>query len=238
MPLTAFLAVLAGALVQGASGFAFSLVALPVLASCMPASEAVPVLTLAGLAVNGTVLLSTRRGAATLEYLPMTVCAVLATWPGTLLLRSLPAGPMRIVAGSAVFVTSVLYLGRVGAGEGRGVRSMIPAGLLSGLLNGLLSLGGPPAIILLAGRRVPRDEFRAGLSMHFLILNVATIPMQAAGGLLSARTATLALEALPLVLAGTLAGTLVARRIPQDVFRRLVLCLLAALGLVTVLTSV
>lgn len=238
MPLTAFLAVLAGALVQGASGFAFSLVALPVLASCMPASEAVPVLTLSGLAVNSTVLLSSKSVTATLKYVPMTVCAVLATWPGILLLRTLPAGPMRIVAGSAVLVTSVLYLGGVGAGGGRGIRSVVPAGLLSGLMNGLLSLGGPPAIILLAGRRVPRDEFRAGLSMHFLILNVATIPMQAAGGLLSARTAASALEVLPMALAGTLAGTLVARRIPQDVFRRMVLLLLAALGLVTVLTSV
>ncbi len=231
-------ALLAGALVQGVSGFAFSLLSLPLLCLVMPAREVVPMLTLFGLVLNAIVLASSRSHARPGRFLPLLMAGAAGTLPGVLLLGTVPDGPLRAAVGLVVLSTAILYLAGVRVRLSNERAAMIPVGLLSGLLNGLMTFSGPPVIILLANQGAERDEFRANLSMYFLGLNVVTIPMLVAGGLLTGEILRRSAGLLPFVALGAGAGALLSRRIPQAHFRRGVLILLGLLGIASVLNAV
>jgi uncharacterized membrane protein YfcA len=224
-------ALLLGSFVQGASGFAFSLISLPLLTMVMPQESAVPMLALLGLPINAVVLFSSRGQADPKRFLPLLVAGVAGTLPGILLLQALPEGPLRLIAGVTVTITAAVYIagGRVRFRNERA--AMIPVGLVSGILNGLMTFSGPPVIIFLANQEAEKEEFRAGLSLYFLGLNLLSIPMLAMRGLLGGGLLTATAQLLPAAALGSVLGAAVSRRIPQRAFRRTVLVLLAVLGL-------
>lgn len=231
----ASLILLAGAFVQGVTGFAFSLLSLPLLTLLAPAAEAVPVLSVFGLVVNLMVLLSVPRAANPARFLPLYVTGLAFTWPGILLLEILPDRPVRLIVGVLVLATAIACLVKRGVSEPRRERPALAlVGIVSGLMNGLTTFSGPPVIIFLAGTGAGRDEFRANLSLYFLVLNVFMVPMLVSRGLLTPVLWSHIARFSPFVLAGSLAGSLVARRIDREQFRRIVLVLLAALGLMAV----
>lgn len=234
----ASLILLLGAFVQGVTGFAFSLLSLPLLTLLAPAEEAVPVLSVFGLVVNLMVFLSVPRAAKPLMFLPLYAAGLVFTWPGILLLEVLPDRPVRIVIGALVLATALACLAKRSVSEPRRKRlALALTGTASGLMNGLTTFSGPPVIVFLAGTDVGRDEFRANLSLYFLVLNVFMVPMLVSRGLLTPALWGDIARLAPFVLAGSLAGSLVARRIDRVLFRRMVLILLAALGLMAVVTA-
>lgn len=227
----ASLALFLGALVQGASGFAFSLVSLPLLTLAMPAGRAVPMLTLFGLAINSIVLFSARSRKLPAGFPALLTAGAAGTVPGVLLLGSVPEVPLAIGVGLTVALIAGAYLAGFRAGLSRSRAAVVPVGLLSGVMNGLMTFSGPPVIILLTERGAGRDEFRAGLAFYFLGLNLLTVPMLASAGLLDVAVLAATAELLPAAAAGAILGSALSGRIPQDAFRRAVLVLLAILGL-------
>lgn len=219
-----------GSFVQGASGFAFSLISLPLLSLVMPQEAAVPMLVLLGLPINAVVLFSSRGHADPKRFLPLLVAGTAGTLPGILLLQALPEDPLRLVAGATVTITAAVYMagGRVRLRSERA--AMVPVGLLSGILNGLMTFSGPPVIVFLANQEAEKEEFRAGLSLYFLGLNLVSIPMLAFRGMLGDGLITDTARLLPAAALGSALGAAVSRRIPQKAFRRTVLVLLAVLG--------
>jgi uncharacterized membrane protein YfcA len=229
---------LAGSFVQGVTGFAFSLLSLPLLSLLLPARTAVPMLTVFGLFLNVMVLLSVPRAARPLRFLPLYVAGLAFTWPGLLLLQVLPDRPVKIVVGLLVLATALLYMRGSGTRAGTGASGLVAVGVLSGLLNGLTTFSGPPVVLLLAGAEATKEEFRANLSLYFLVLNVVTVPMLISRGLLTADLAVDCARLSPFVIAGAAAGSLAASRVGQARFRRLVLILLAACGALAATTAI
>lgn len=215
------------------TGFAFSLVSLPLLTLVMPAGRAVPMLTLFGLAINSIVLVSARPRTLPSGFPALLAAGAAGTIPGVMLLGSVPEEPVAIAVGLAVAVIAGAYLAGFRAGLSDGRAAVIPVGLLSGVMNGLMTFSGPPVIILLAERGAGRDEFRAGLAFYFLGLNLLTVPMLFMAGLLDGGVLADTLELLPATAAGAVLGSALAGRVPQSAFRRAVLVLLAVLGLST-----
>ena len=225
---------LAGSFVQGLTGFAFSLLSLPLLSLLLPARTAVPMLSVFGLALNVMVLLSAPRAARPKRFLPLYAAGLALTWPGILLLQTVPDRPVRLVVGLLVMATAVFYMRGWTLRLGRGPAAMAGTGLVSGLLNGLTTFSGPPVILLLAEDGTARDEFRVNLSLYFLVLNAFTVPMLISRGLLTAPLALRCAKLSPFVIAGAVAGSLAASRIDQSRFRKTVLVVLAACGVLAV----
>ncbi len=194
---------------------------------------AVPMLTLFGLAINTIVLVSAHVRSLPSGFPTMLAAGVAGTFPGVLLLGMVPEEPLRIAVGMVVAMIAVAYLSGFRTGAGRRRSAVIPVGLASGLLNGLMTFSGPPVIILLADRGTEKDEFRSGLAAYFLGLNILTVPILAATGLLDGGILLQTAGLLPAAVAGTIIGSTLSRRIPGDAFRRIVLVLLAILGLST-----
>ena len=87
------------------------------------------------------------------------------------------------------------------------------AGTLSGILNGLFSTGGPPAVLYLANVSVSNAAYFAGIQFYFSLTNIYATVMRAISGLLT-------LDVLLLSIFGLL-GCVVGDFLGKRVFERL-----------------
>jgi uncharacterized membrane protein YfcA len=94
----------------------------------------------------------------------------------------------------------------------------LAAGTLSGLLQGMLGTGGPPLVAYMKSRRLPKHAFRATLMLCFFASNL----LRVAGSLDLFQGETFwgyVLPAIPLFIAGSVAGHYVPRLLSEKTFQ-------------------
>lgn len=234
---TAAAVLFSGACLQGLTGFGYSLFSLPLLVLLMPASAAVPMLSVSSLFLNALVLLRTRRRIEPARIAPLLLSGAAGLPLGIWVLRSADPATMGVVIGGVVVLTSVALLAGLRVHVSRERLAMLPVGLLSGALNGATTFSGPPVILFLANQRLPRHRFRGSLAAYFLALNILAVPAFAAGGLLTAEIAVGTIRLFPAVVAGALAGIWLAGRVSERLFRTLALGALAGLGILSLASA-
>jgi len=106
------------------------------------------------------------------------------------------------------------------------------AGVLSGVLGGLVGNQGGIRSAGLLGFEMPKETFVATATAIGLMVDAARMPVYLAtdGPEMSRHGAAIALT-IAGVIAGTLAGARVMRRVPERWFRPIVAITLAALGI-------
>jgi uncharacterized membrane protein YfcA len=92
-------------------------------------------------------------------------------------------------------------------------------------------------ILFLANQGVQKVVFRASLITYFLFLNMATIPIFFAGGLISRAVLVYAGLFIPTLLVGALAGSKLLHRVPEHLFRVVTLTIVICAGSVAVLSG-
>lgn len=194
--------VVAGALLQAATGFGFSLAAAPLLFAAIDPEPAVVLLLVLGLEVNVLTLATERRRPRPLPRSTaiMLVCAVPGALAGVAVLRALPADALQVA----------VTLGVAGTLAARRVRSAhVPAwaaGLAAGALTTSTSTNGPPMLLHLLGRGVTPEQVRDTLTVCFVALAGIGAAALFATGDPELPDGTLAAALVPAVLAGHLVG--------------------------------
>ena len=156
--------VVAGAMLQAATGFGFSLVAAPLLFAAIGPEPAVVLLMVLGLEVNVMTLATERRRPRPLwrDATRMLVWAAPGALAGVWVLRSLPAAALQVA----------VTLGVLGTLAARRVRTAhVPAwlaGLAAGALSTSTSTNGPPMLLHLLGRGATPEQVRDTLTVCFL----------------------------------------------------------------------
>jgi uncharacterized membrane protein YfcA len=156
--------VAAGAMLQAATGFGFSLVAAPLLFAAIGPEPAVVALLVLGLEVNILTLATERRRPRPLwrETGLMLAWAAPGALAGVAVLRSLPATALQVA----------VTLGVVGTLAARRVTNAhLPAwlaGLAAGALTTSTSTNGPPLLLHLLGRGAAPERVRDTLSVCFI----------------------------------------------------------------------
>lgn len=224
-------------IVKGLTGFGFSLLTVPLLVVLFGPRTAIPVIIVLNAASNVPMYLHSRRWSSLRRIWPLVVAGIISIPVGTYLLLVLNTAVLKLIVGAVICLFALAFL----LGFRREIRrekgGFIGAGLISGILNGLISTGGPPAILFLANQGMGKDEFRANLIAYFLFLNVATIPVHFAGGLLSMEIAGLAAVFVPALAGGAFLGTRLVEYIPEAAFRKAVLAVVMAAGLMVALSG-
>ncbi len=106
------------------------------------------------------------------------------------------------------------------------------AGGLSGIFGGLVGNQGSIRSAALLGFHVPRDAFVATATAIALLVDVGRVPVYlATQGSLIAELWPEVVIALGGVVVGTLVGTRLLRRIPENIFKRIVGLLILAIGI-------
>ena len=218
-------------ILQGFTGFGYSLLALPLICLFAPAGWAVPVIAVSSLALNIMVLASSWRNLRLRGFLPMAFSGMVFTPVGAWMLGSLHDTVVRVIIGISVTSVSVLSLSKWAPHLKRTTLGMGLTGALSGIFNGLTTFSGPPAVIYLTATETEKDSFRANLSAFFLALTLVAIPSFVGAGVTSAENLVQAVIFLPAAALGGTIGILLAKKVDSSVFRKMALIALSILGI-------
>jgi uncharacterized membrane protein YfcA len=228
--------VLAGAalagLVQGLSGFAFSLVAMGVWAWALPPQVAAPLAVFGALLGQLVSFASVRTGFEFRRIAPLVVGGIVGVPIGVFLLHN--ADPLRFKLAIGVFLTVYGLYGLLTSAPrtivwgGRGADAF--AGLLGGVLGGLAGMSGTVPAIWTQLRGWKRDLRRATMQVYNTAMHVTTLTVYSRTGTLDATTLHLFVLVAPAMLIPSYFGTRLYGRFSEQMFSRVVFALLLASG--------
>lgn len=238
MVLGGFLAA-AAALLAGASGFGFGLVATPaLLLTGFALRFVITVNLLLTVATRASVAWRFRHAVQPRHVAVLVGFGVPGLWAGSRTLGAVDEHVLKLVVGVAV----ALAAAALALADRRPLRRAIPgvsaaAGFLGGLLGTTTSLIGVPPALLLVRRRLPTETFFADLAVFFVATAAIGLAVLAVQGQFDEDAASAFLWWLPGVLVANMLGASAGVRARPWVVRRLTLGLAFAGGILTALTA-
>lgn len=220
------------AFIQGAVGFGFGMFCMGLLPLFIPVSEAVVTAVLLAAVNNLFLFVRLRAHLAWKEIAPLLAGAAVGAPCGVWALKVLHPEWLVLIVGSALIVYSTWALARRGELTPKGSPAVgVPVGAVTGFLGGAAGTGGPPVVMYLAWRALPKEIAAATLQALFLCMAV----LQIAGYVLTDQLTDTALQragwGLPAIAVGLLLGQLAFRRMSGTAFRTATLVGLLGLGL-------
>lgn len=227
-------------LVRGFTGFGAALLVVPILALCLPVkSLVVPLLTVLSLVNSLWLAWRARERIDWVESAWLFAGSVPGVAVGLLLFQQAPESALRRIVGGCVLVIGAWIAARGDVAVKRRLpRAAAPAfGGASGVVGALFGAGGPPLVLYLAGRGLPREAFRATLLLQFAASDLARSAALATGGWFTPALLLSGLALYPAALLGSWCGERLFQRVSEAAFRRAVGGLLVAVGAVLLVTG-
>ena len=219
--------------VQGAVGFGFVLIVAPLLTVFLPLKILVPAFILFGLVVNTMIIFSVWRLISLKEIWVLIVMGILGIPIGVYGLNKLDPEILKFIIGIVILFTSLaMYKGYKLNLKNKSLSFSI-AGFISGILNGSISMSGPPIVLFLANEGYDKNKFRANTNAYFIITNVITIITLALNGYITADVIKFTSSNLISLILGTIFGIYISKKINEQTFKKAILMLLIATGIVT-----
>jgi uncharacterized membrane protein YfcA len=229
-----------GGFVQGLTGFAFGLVAMPIWALSVAPTLAGPMVVFGSLLCHMLSLGVIRRGFDARRLLPFIVGGVLGIPVGVALLHridpvsfKLAVGLVLVVWAPAMLLARDLPPIRHGGRLADGI-----AGWVGGVMGGLGGLTGPAPTLWCTLRGWDRDSQRAVFQGFNLAMQMLTMAAYIMSGTISGETFRVFGLIAPALLIPVLLGTRLYRRYSNAGFRRSVLVLLTVSGAALLVSAV
>ena len=222
---------------RGYTGFGSSMVWVSSLTLVLTPSAIVPVLLALEVLASVHLLPGAWAAVQWSTVWPLILSAWLATPLGVWLLASVPAAPMRLAISLIVLAAAFLLWRGVTLRRSPGTGATVAVGAVSGLLNGSTSAGGPPVVLFYFSSPAAIGVQRASLIAYFLGSDAVGVGAAALAGLFPLEAWARVGLFLPAMLAGTALGGRRFLRTTPETFRRVVLAVLMALGLVGVVRA-
>ena len=223
---------------SGFAGFGLAAVVVPLLLVVYEPETVVALVAVLSLSVAAAVVRDSWREAdrrVALALLP----ALPGLAVGAEILRVVDTAYVRLAMGVLVVAAAVLLLREDVRLPGADTRwGAALTGLVSGTLASSTGLSGPPAVLLLASRGLPKAAFRASISLYFLGLDLALLAALGLWGFLEPSLAPVALLLVGATLAGKAVGTELFRRASQKIFHAVVLGTVVVTGALGIATAV
>lgn len=218
---TLLLAAMLGGLVRGFTGFGFAMVFMPLASLVLGPVAALGLIFCIDLPFALPLAARSARNAEWREVLPLLATATLALPAGIWLLIWLDRETMRwILAGLVLSAVALMASGWRYHGR-PGIPLSLCVGVLSGLFNGMASIGGMPlAVFWLGAQRNDRHKTRANLQTFFGLSTVISGVTLWFAGILNAQALLTALPLMAVYGAGMWAGTHGFRIASEATFRR------------------
>jgi uncharacterized membrane protein YfcA len=240
VPLALVPVTLAAAIVNGALGYGFSSITVPLALFFLTNRVINPALVPIEVVLNAYVLWANRDAWALVARRVLPVVAGLA--PGVLLGTAIVSRVSPAWLKLATFSALLPFVLLQAAGYRRPVRAERAAGLAFGggvgLLYAVTTISGPPLAVALNNQGLSKREFRAALGFIRLAESTMTAIAYAAAGLFTRESAVLIPQILPSLAIGVPLGGLLIRRIQPETFRRVCMSFdawIVALGISTLL---
>lgn len=213
---------LVGATVNGALGYGFSSITVPVALLFYANRVLNPALVWIEVALNGYVLWMNRASVPHVwrRVAPMVLGLAPGVALGTALVHRVHPGWLKL-ATFAVLLPLILLQA---AGFRRPLRAERPVGLAFGgglgVLYSVTTISGPPLALMLSNQGYTKQDFRAGLGLVRLAESTFTAIAYYLAGMYSTESARLLPLILPSLAVGIPLGARIIRHVPPETFRR------------------
>ena len=220
LPLAAI--TLGAAIVNGAIGYGFSSITVPLALLFLSNRVLNPALVLIEVVLNAYVLWNNRDalGGVWRRILPIVLGLVPGVMLGTLLVSRVNPSPLKLIT---YLVLLPLILVQA-AGYRRPIRSERTGGAVFGGALGVLysvtTISGPPLAVMLSNQGLTKRDFRAALGVIRLAESSMTALAYLYVGLHNEASIRLIPAILPSILVGVPIGAVLIRRIRPETFRR------------------
>jgi len=220
LPLAAI--TLGAAIVNGALGYGFSSITVPLALLFLVNRVLNPALVLIEVVLNGYVLWVNRDAlpAVWRRVLPIVLGLIPGVMFGTTLVSQVDAAPLKLIT----YVTLLPLILVQAAGFRRPIKSERTAsavfGGALGVLYSVTTISGPPLAVMLSNQGLTRRDFRAALGVIRLAESSMTAVAYLYAGLHNEASFRLIPVILPSILIGVPIGTALIRRIRPETFRR------------------
>lgn len=211
------------AIVNGALGYGFSSITVPIALLFLSNRVLNPALVLIEVVLNAYVLWNNRDALQDVvrRVLPMIVGLVPGIVIGTAVVSQVNPGWLRL----GTFVTLLPLILLQAAGFRRPIRSEKSASLVFGGALGVLysvtTISGPPLAVMLNNQGFAKREFRAALGVVRLAESTMTAVAYAYAGLFTATSLSLIPWMIPSIIIGVPIGALIIRHVRVETFRRI-----------------
>lgn len=223
----AALAVALGAVAQAVTGFGFSLVSAPFLIAAAAAPRGVQWNLTLSAGLNLILLARGYRQVRWSEVGRLLAPAVVATVGIGLVVRHANRAGLTVAAGALCLAATAMVATGWRRNRPPGPAASVAAGGVSGAMNVVAGIGGPPVVVYGLTAGWPAEVARPTLQAFFLGINVVAIP-------------SLGVTSVPLVLplallAGIAFGAFGLRRLPEPFVRSAVLTIAAGGSVLAIL---
>ena len=227
-----------GGFMRGFVGFGGALVTIPALTLAYEPRLAVAAMTIAGLPSLVQVLPDAVRNSEHRIIVPMSLAILLTAPLGTLALVSIDPALMKIVISALVVVmVAMMFRGSEFQKEvGRPI--LLAAGIVSGLVQGIAGIGGPPAVAVILSRPGPPAQQRGNVLAALTAVSLASLLPLWYFGHCTKAAIVIGLVMAPLYVLSTTLGSRYFAYGGARHFRRAAIATLAVIGVVTFLASV
>ncbi len=227
-------------LIRSAFGFGEALVAVPLLAFCIPLNVAAPLTVLLSITIAAIVVIQDWRKIH-LQSTGWLVFSTLFGIPlGLLLLTSSHQRLVKAVLGAIIILFSLYSLvGRAPLELKRDSRGWLFAcGFSAGILGGAYGMNGPPLVIYGAMRRWSAQHFRATLQGYFLPASLIGMTGYWLAGLWIPTVTHYYLLSLPLAIVAVFLGRAINHRLHGDSFLKYIYTALAGIGAILIIQAI
>lgn len=215
---------------HGLAGFGSVLLSIPLLAILLDIKIVIPLAALAAVSMTLIILIQLRQQFDWKKIYPLIIGATPGILVGVFFLKHLDRKTIHWSLGVTLIAYS-LY-GLISRSSTKGIKRgwAYPFGFLAGCLGGALSAPGPPAIIYASLRAWSKDEIKVTLQGFFFSSGLLVVFFHVLSGLTTFTVLRFYLIALPLLTLGTYLGSFFYGIIREEMYRKVILVLLACLG--------
>ena len=225
---------LLAALLRGYTGFGFAIAAVPLLSLALPPARVVPLAVVMQVLASVVDLRAASRITDWRSMVWLSPGMVAGTPLGLFLLTRLSATQARVTIG-VLILCSVMLLGRGVRLPARPANWMIGlVGVISGVMNGVAAMSGPPVVAYLMALPHSATVVRATSLVFFTFTAIVAIVPLAVAGLIDRETLLLSLLAWPVLLVGSQLGAKAFHHARPQYHRRIALTVLSGLALVLI----
>ena len=226
--------VLLASVVRAMTGWAFSIIAVPMLSLVFPPEQAVVLNILLALTATLKNVPAMRGHISHRIFLPLLFSGLVGTPVGYWLHTVVEDTGLRLGMGLLVLALSLAMHWITPRPQTLSMSGLALAGLASGVLGGALGIAGPPVVVVFMLTATDMREARATLALGLLTVCLLAACAYLFGGHITLPVILLFAMALPVVVLGDTLGNRLFARYGGQVARRISVALTSGVGLLSI----
>lgn len=207
---------------QGITGFGFALIATPLTLIFLDKETVVCSMLVISVVLNGLLIRKIKQAVNWRLISLLFVTSLIGLPFGLWTLQHISLDLLKILVGSLSIIFALcFYLRNIRLPKNNWLTAFV--GFTSGFLTTSTTMSGPPVVLLLTGQNLTKDQIRKNLVVFFFLMSVCSVILFLINKIVTVPRISFGLISLPFVMLAGLMGNKIVNRIPQKIFRRLIL---------------